>query len=225
MATTTEVRTAAIARGRAAKRVNALTAIFCGGVPAVLLNSAFPNGLRGSLVGLAAGLLYANFFEYAYHRFLLHLPGAFFAQKHLGHHMTVGTPTEAEHVHLGGSPIWVFLLFAVNGIPVVFVDLVLRLLIAPGVLVGFTIYFIVTEEFHWRIHLGEWLPPGFRGARGHHLAHHARPDARFNIFLPLWDRLLGTSGGNESRTRPDNCVACECLHGANASNQRAIEHS
>lgn len=189
------MRTSAIARGRATKRVNALTAILCGGVPAVLLNRVFPSGLQRSLVGFAAGLLWANFFEYAYHRFLLHLPGAFFAQKHLGHHMTVGTPTEAEHVNLGGSPIWVSLLFAVNCIPVVIVDWLLRLQIAPGVLVSFASYFIVTEEFHWRIHLGEWLPPGFRGARGHHLAHHARPNARFKIFLPFWDRLLGTLGG------------------------------
>ncbi len=194
MATTTELRATAIVHGRAIKRVNALTAILCGGVPAVLLCIFFPSSLRRSLVGFAAGLLWSNFFEYAYHRFLLHLPGTFLAQKHLGHHMTVGTPTEAEHVNLGGSPIWVSLLFAVNCIPVVIVDLLIRLLIAPGVLVAFTIYFIVTEEFHWRIHLGGWLPPGFRGARGHHLAHHARPNARFNIFLPLWDWLL-TSGG------------------------------
>jgi Fatty acid hydroxylase superfamily len=191
----TKVRTVAIARGRTLKRVNALTSTLCGGVPAVLLNILFRTGPRGWLVGFAAGLLWANFFEYAYHRFLLHLPGTFFGQKHLEHHATVGTPIEAEHVNLGGSPLWVCLLFAVNCIPVVVVDLLLRIRIAPGVLVAFTIYFIVTEEFHWRIHLGGWLPPGFHAARGHHLAHHARPNARFNIFLPLWDRLLRTSGG------------------------------
>ena len=195
MPTAVEVRTAAITRGHTIKRVNALTAILCGGVPAVLLSSLFHASRRRWVIGFAVGLLWANFFEYAYHRFLLHLPGTFFARKHLGHHATVGTPTEAEHVNLGGSPLWVSLLFAVNCIPVVVVDLLLRFLIAPGVLVAFATYFIVTEEFHWRIHLGEWLPPGFHGARGHHLAHHARPNARFNIFLPLWDRLLGTSDG------------------------------
>ena len=123
------------------------------------------------------------------------MPGAFLAQKHLEHHRTVGTPTEAEHVNLGGSPIWVALLFAINCMPVVILDLVFGLLIAPGALDAFTSYFIVTEEVHWCIHLGEWLPPGVRGARRHHLAHHARPNARFNIFLPLWDRLLGAAGG------------------------------
>ena len=84
-------------------------------------------------------------------------------------------------------------LFAVNCVPAVIADVLLRFRVAPGVLTAFTVYFIVTEEFHWRIHLREWLLPGFRSARAHHMAHHARPNARFNIFLPLWDRLLGTS--------------------------------
>jgi len=188
------VSIAAIARGRRLKRVNAVTAILCGGVPAMLLDILFPAGPGKWLLSFVAGLLWANFFEYAYHRFLLHLPGTFLAQRHLRHHATVGTPTEADHVNLGGSPIWVALLFAINCIPVVIADLLLRSRVAPGVLVAFTTYFIVTEEFHWRIHLGEWLPPGFHATRSHHLAHHERPDARFNIFLPLWDQLLRTSG-------------------------------
>ena len=140
------------------------------------------------------GLLWANLFEYAYHRFLLHLPGTFFAKRHLGHHASVGTLTEAEHVNLGSSPIWVVALFAANGLPVVIADFLLRFGIAPGMLVGFSVYFITVEEIHWRIHVGEWLPPVLGAARAHHLAHHARPDARFNIFLPLWDILLGPMG-------------------------------
>jgi hypothetical protein len=72
---------------------------------------------------------------------------------------SAATSTEAEHVNLAGSPLWVSLLFAVNLIPAAVVDLVFRFLIAPGVLLAFTIYLIVTEEFHWRIHLGDWLPP------------------------------------------------------------------
>jgi sterol desaturase/sphingolipid hydroxylase (fatty acid hydroxylase superfamily) len=192
--TVTEIRTAAIARGRAIKRVNALTALLCGGLPALLLGIFFPTGLGRWLIGFVAGLLWANGFEYTYHRFLLHLPGTFSAQRHLGHHMSVDTPTEAEHVNLGGSPIWVGLMFAVNGVPVVMADLLLGFGIAPGMLVGFSVYFIVVEEVHRRIHVGEWLPLGLGGARAHPFAHHRRPNARFNIFLPLWDRLFGTGG-------------------------------
>ena len=188
-----ETRTAAIARGRAIKRMNALTAVLSGGVPAVVLAVFFPASFDRWLAGFAVGFVWASLFEYAYHRFLLHLPGNFFAQRHLQHHATVGTATEAEHVNLGGAPVWVVAMFVVNAIPVVILDALLGLRIAPGMLVAYSIYFLTTEEFHWRIHLGEWLPPGFRGTREYHLGHHERPDARFNIFLPLWDWMLGTA--------------------------------
>ena len=193
MLTPTEITVAAIAHGRATKRVNALTAVLCGGLPATLLGFLFPASFGRWVAGFVAGLLWASLFEYSYHRFLLHLPGTFFARRHLEHHATVGTVTEAEHVNLGGSPIWVVAMFAINGLPVVILDILLGLRIAPGMLVAFSVYFLTTEEFHWRIHVGEWLPPGFQGTRAYHLAHHTRPDARFNIFLPLWDVMFRTA--------------------------------
>jgi len=192
--TDTEIRATAIARGRAIKRVNALTAVLCGGLPALALGILFPTGPAKWFVGFVAGLLWASLFEFAYHRFLLHLPGTFFARRHLEHHATVGTPTEAEHVNLGSSPIWVVAFFAINCLPVVIADFLFRFGIAPGIFVGFSVYFITVEEIHWRIHLGEWLPPVLGTSRAYHLAHHARPDARFNIFLPLWDLAFGTAG-------------------------------
>jgi Fatty acid hydroxylase superfamily len=183
-----------IARGRVIKRVNALTAALCGALPAVTLGISFPNTFGKWFVGFVAGLLWANWFEYAYHRFLLHLPGTFFARRHLEHHASVGTPTEAEHVNFGSSPVWVAALFAINGLPMLALNFALRLGMAPGILLAFTAYYIAVEEIHWRIHLGEWLPRGLRAASAHHLAHHTHPNARFNIFLPLWDTLLGPAG-------------------------------
>ena len=61
----------------------------------------------------------------------------------------------------------------------------------PAMLLTFAAYSVAYEEIHWRIHQDEWLPPGLRLAREHHFAHHAQPDARFNVFLPLFDWLLG----------------------------------
>jgi len=193
MSTTAEIRDEAVARGRVLKANNALTAMLCGGLPAIALCIFSPPSWGRWFIGLVLGLLWATWFEYAYHRFLLHLPGTFFAKEHLRHHMSVDTPTEAEHLNLGGSPIWVMGLFAINCLPVMVADQVFKLGIAPGILVAFSVYFVTTEEFHWRIHLGEWLPPGFGGARAYHLEHHMRPNARFNIFLPLWDILLGSA--------------------------------
>ena len=154
----------------------------------------FPKRAVAMACRFVVGFVWASLFEYAYHRFLLHLPGTFFARRHLEHHASVGTPTEAEHVNLGSSPIWVAALFAINGLPVVIADLLFRFGIAPGIFVGFSVYFITVEEIHWRIHIGEWLPPVLGASRAYHLAHHARPDARFNIFLPVWDTLLGPVG-------------------------------
>jgi hypothetical protein len=138
----TDIRARAIARGRAIKRANTLTAVLCGCLPAVVLGIFLPASLAKWLVGVGAGLLWASGFEYAYHRFLLHLPGTFFARRHLEHHASVGTLTEAEHVNLGSSPIWVVFLFAINGLPVIIADFLFRLGIVPGILVGFSVYFL-----------------------------------------------------------------------------------
>ena len=186
-----EIKAAAIARGRVRKRTNALTAILCGGIPAAILGALFPSRWEVWLAGFLVGLLWANGFEYAYHRFLLHLPKSFLAQRHLLHHATVGTPEEAAHVNLGGSPVWVAWLFVINGVPVVAADLLLGLGVAPGILVGFAVYFLAVEEMHWRIHVGGWLPPGLHFARPYHMAHHDRPDERFSVFLPIFDWLFG----------------------------------
>ena len=74
MLTATEIRATAIARGQATKRVNAWTAVLCGGVPVVALGILFPTRLPQWVAGFGVGLLWASLFEYAYHRFLLHLP-------------------------------------------------------------------------------------------------------------------------------------------------------
>jgi hypothetical protein len=183
----------AIVRGREIKKLNALTAMACGGLPAVIFLLLFHTTPARWLLGFLFGLIWANWFEYAYHRYLLHWPGTFFAREHLRHHMSVNTPSEAEHLNLGGSPMWVVLLFVINGVPLVVLDRFLHLGAASGLFAAFALYFIVVEEVHWRLHLGEWLPAICDPARAYHLAHHERPDSRYNIFLPLWDSLLGSA--------------------------------
>ena len=183
----------AIVRGREIKKWNALTAVACGCLPAVIFLLTFHTTPVRWLLGFVFGLIWANWFEYAYHRYLLHWPGTFFAREHLRHHMSVNTPSEAEHLNLGGSPVWVVLLFVINGGPLVTLDWLLHLGFASGLLAAFALYFIVVEEVHWRLHLGEWLPAVCDPARAYHLAHHERPNSKYNIFLPLWDVLLGSA--------------------------------
>ncbi len=188
-----KIKASAIARGRAIKRANAWTAVLCGGLPAGILGVLFPSAPERWVTGFLIGFLWANGFEYAYHRFVLHLPRNFLSRGHIQHHISTGTPVEAEHVNLGGSPLWVALLLVANGVPISIFDLALGLGVAPGMFVAFAVYVVAVEEIHWRIHLGEWLPPGFRSAREQHMAHHDRADTRFNVFLPLFDWLFGTA--------------------------------
>ncbi len=180
----------ALARGRARKRWNAVAAILSGVLPALIVQNYSPARPEKWVIGFVAGVLWANGFEYLYHRYLLHLPRNFLSLGHLRHHASVGTPLEPEHVNLGSSPFWVVLLFVTNEALVLALYLPLHVGIAGGMFLGFVAYQVVVEEFHWRIHLGGWLPPGLCWTRDYHLAHHDRPDGRFNIFLPLFDAIF-----------------------------------
>lgn len=184
---------ASVARGRSLKRWNALTALFCGGIPATLF---FLFGHRAAWwvwpVGFVLGVVWGNAFEYAYHRWLLHLPRSSFGMRHLLHHSSVGRPNEPEHVTLGGSPFWIVVLFVVNGVPAALIELAAHTGAAPGLFLGFIAYMITTEAVHWRIHMNEALPWFMDGARAFHLAHHDYPDRNYSVFLPIFDVLLGT---------------------------------
>jgi hypothetical protein len=191
--TAAEIRDVAVEHGRSKKRNNAIFAILSGAVPGLILNHYLAANWKHWMVGLLIGLIWGNAFEYAYHRWLLHRPRSSFGKGHLEHHMNVGTPEEAEHVSLGRRPYHIALLFASNGIIVVALDLLLRLRLTPGIFVGWTLYLIAAEEIHWRIHMDGWLPPGLRFARAYHMSHHDIPNTRYNVFLPVFDFLLGNT--------------------------------
>lgn len=199
MPTSRELSQTAIEHGEARKWNNAIMAVLCGILPALLLAHYHPPGLERWLIGLLAGIVWGNGFEYAYHRWLLHRPRSRFSKGHREHHAQIGTPEEAEHVTLGRSPLDIVLMFATNGAVVILVDLLLHLWVAPGIFVAWTFYLISAEEIHWRIHMGGRLPPGLLFARAYHMAHHDIPTSRYNIFLPLFDWLFGNAGLNRSK--------------------------
>lgn len=192
MLTATETALIAMAHGRAKKRNNAIVALLSGAVPGIILSFYFPPSWQRWLLGITIGLIWGNGFEYAYHRWLLHWPQSSFGKGHLEHHMNVGTSEEAEHVNLGRSPLHIIPLFLSNGLLVIALDRYFDLRITPGILVGWTIYLIAAEEIHWRIHMQGWLPPALRFARAYHMSHHDIPTARYNVFLPLFDFILGS---------------------------------
>ena len=187
-----ERRAAALAKGRKLKRNNALTALACGALPGILIARWWVHpSLLSSLVGLLIGLLWANAFEYFYHRYLLHLPKSSFGREHLLHHSTLGQPEEPEHVTFGSSPLYLMILFATNGVLALAIGWLTQAVIAPGILSGFSLYFVMVEEIHWRIHMGERLPGFMDSVREYHMAHHDIPDGRFNVFFPVFDYVFG----------------------------------
>ncbi len=199
MAASTELADLAFRHGLSKKRYNALVAVLSGILPGVIFSFYFPASWERWVLGLTIGLLWGNGFEYAYHRWLLHRPGSPLGKGHLEHHANVGTVEEPEHVSLGKSPLHIAFLFASNGIIVVLIDLLLNLSITPGIFVGWTIYLITAEEIHWRIHLGGWLPPGLQFARAYHMCHHDIPNSRYNVFLPVFDLILGSRESRHAR--------------------------
>lgn len=202
MLTPTEMTEVAVRHGRDKKRKNAIAALVCGAIPAALLSvySGSASNWRLWLPGLVAGLIWGDAFEYVYHRWLLHRPRSAVGNGHLDHHAQIGTPEEAEHVALIGSPLNILLLYVINGVPAFLVAWWWGLWgILSGVFAGWSVYLIVTEEIHWRIHMNGRLPPGLRFARAYHMSHHDIPNSRYNIFLPLFDLLLGSAGRGRNK--------------------------
>ena len=191
---TAETRASALTAAKMRKLQNALTAMLCGAIPATVLGTLFHTSLIHWLAGFVVGLVWANAFEYFYHRYLLHLPHNYLGKLHQLHLASIGTPQELEHLNLGGTPPLVLAAFVLNGMVITFLaEVLLKLRISPGIFIAFTVSVIAIEEVHWRIHVGGWLPSWLHFGREHHLIHHDRPDGRYNVFLPLFDWLLGTS--------------------------------
>ena len=137
--------------------------------------------------GILTGLLYANAFEYVLHRFLLHWGEGFLVQRHALHHDTAGAPEEARYVNFATSPWAVVLVFALNAPPVFAVGRWIDAGLAAGIFAGFTVYYVLYEEIHWRIHFGGWLPRWMLFARRHHMLHHGGFAGHYNVFLPIFD--------------------------------------
>ena len=195
MAEQIDSRSAEITRARRVKRVNAITALLIGSVLAALVLKLAHFGAREFeplhlVAGFLAGLLYANAFEYILHRFFLHWGQGFLVQRHGLHHDTAGAPEEPRYVNFATSPWVVVLVFALNALPILALELLLRAGLAVGIFAGFTLYFIAYEEIHWRFHLGGWLPGWLRAARNHHMLHHGGFQGRYNVFLPIFDWIF-----------------------------------
>jgi hypothetical protein len=184
------IRAEARVQGFKTKRNN-LIAAFLSGLALVLVSVKFdPPSWTGLLFGLVAGFVYANGFEYCLHRFLLHGGRGFFSPQHEVHHSTLRSPDAALYVNFSRSAWGVVGLFCVNALPFLILQRIFRTGWEAGVFVSFALYYIAFEEIHWRTHMGGWLPAWLAPAARHHLRHHADDTGDFNVFLPMFDRLV-----------------------------------
>jgi hypothetical protein len=191
------------ALGLRIKRNNVIVASLSGLILAVISVKFVAPSRVGFILGLLAGFVYANGFEYCLHRFLLHCGRGIFSQHHMVHHATLKSPEAARYVNFSRNPWGVVALFFANALPFLAVEWVFKNGWVAGAFVSFALYYIAFEEIHWRTHMGGWLPGWVAPAARHHLRHHADDTGCFNVFLPMFDWIVWqiSSGGSQTRVR------------------------
>ncbi len=129
-----------------------------------------------TLLVFAAGWLYVNFIEYAWHRWVLHSGRN---QVHNVHHRAFFS---GEYDARNLLNVWAYLIASLHVVAACLIGLKLALVVGLSLFS----YLVVLEAMH------KWQHnhPGSHWARWH-VEHHRHPVSHFNVFLPVWDCLLG----------------------------------
>lgn len=163
--------------------------------------------LFGITMGFVAGIIFASFFEWTLHRFLMHRPiGGFdfaFKAHALVHHQTFKADHTYHLIHDRDKELipmaWWHgpILIVLSQVPFIGAALALGnwALVIGSVLAGCT-YFAAYEYLHWCMHLPRKRNIERSGIffrlNGHHLLHHRYMHKNFNVVFPLADLCLGT---------------------------------
>jgi hypothetical protein len=158
----------------------------------------------GALVG---NVIFASFFEWSIHRYVMHRPVGSFRYAFQAHAVVHHQVFKADHTyHLVDSKDQETIPMAWWNGPVLillgaFPTLILSAItghwiMLAGAATTFVLYYIAYEYIHWCMHLPKarrvekpWL---FRRLNGHHLLHHRYMHKNFNVVFPLADFCLGT---------------------------------
>jgi len=158
-------------------------------------------------MGFIAGIVYASFFEWALHRYLMHRPFGGFTYAFKAHAQVHHQIFRADHTyHLidekdkytipmawWNGPV----LVAATQIPFLIISFFLgSFAFLWGSLFAGCVYYAVYEYMHWCMHLPRKRNIERSGIffrlNGHHLLHHRYMHKNFNVVLPLADLILGT---------------------------------
>lgn len=158
-------------------------------------------------VGFLLGIIYASFFEWALHRFLMHQPVGKLTYPFERHALIHHRIFKADHTyhlidekdkHTIPMAWWNGpLLIAITQIPFVIAAFLSG---HWGILFGSAAaccaYYGTYEYLHWCMHLPKQRNLERSGIffrlNGHHLLHHRYMHKNFNVVLPLADLFLGT---------------------------------
>ncbi len=160
-----------------------------------------------ALAGSVIAVIYASFFEWSVHKFLMHRPlGAFkyaFRAHAVVHHQVFKAdhtyhlidPKDKETIPMAwwNGPVLILL----SSLPFALISWALgEWGLVSGAAFGMTCYYILYERIHWCMHLPKarrleqsWI---YRRLNGHHLLHHRYMHKNFNVVFPLADLCLGT---------------------------------
>src|SRR4051794_16069536 len=158
-------------------------------------------------LGFVIGTVFASFFEWLLHRFVMHKRIRLFEYPFKSHTLVHHHIFKSDHTyHLKKEADKHTIPMAWWNGPVLIAVCQLPFLIAAvfsrkwgllcGGAVAFTVYYAVYEYMHWCMHLPKWRSLErssiFFRLNGHHLLHHRYMHKNFNVVLPLADLLLGT---------------------------------
>lgn len=158
-------------------------------------------------IGFLMGTAFASFFEWAFHRFVMHQPRVGFRYPYERHALIHHRIFKADHTYhlIDDKDKHTIPMAWWNGPALIAVCEVPFLIIAAvtgnwglpvGTLTAFVSYYAAYEYMHWCMHLPRRRHVERSGIffrlNGHHLLHHRYMNRNFNVVLPLADLCLGT---------------------------------
>jgi hypothetical protein len=154
-----------------------------------------------------AAVVFASFFEWALHRYVMHRPVGKFDYPFRAHALVHHRTFRADHTYhlIHEEDKWTIPMAWWNG-PVLVLAGTLPFLIASiltgnwglqcGAILAAAAYYGTYEYLHWCMHLPKRRHVERSGIyfrlNGHHLLHHRYIGKNFNVVLPLADLALGT---------------------------------
>lgn len=151
--------------------------------------------------------IYVSFFEWTFHRYMLHAPVRFFRwayRSHGGVHHSICRADATFHIHDGAPthhlsfPLWSGISLVILGnCPFVVLAIFLSCWLIPTVsFINFLCYYLTLDYLHWCMHRpnGRLLEKTawFRFLKNHHRLHHLMPRRNLNVLIPLADWAFGT---------------------------------